>query len=681
MRFNFDKVISPKVKTGFTTQLAFSSQNDALVNTNGGSNGGTVYDAMRFNPVLPVKDSTGAYTYQNGPQPYVDAAGNPVAYAETVKDRRNNMRALANAFVEYEILNGLKFKVNAGADVNYFTRDFYSPSYLYLTTQSTTTGAARKEANTSYSWVNEDFLTYDKKINDNHTINAVAGFSFQVFLQNQLAASANSFFTNQLGADNLGIGANPLVPFSNAVKNTLASYFGRVNYKFKEKYLFTVTMRADGSSRFGEGNKWAYFPSGAFSWRLMDEKFIKNLNVFSDLKLRTSYGVTGNQEIGSYQSLPQYSSSGNGYTLGGTRVVGVSIINIPNPKLSWESTASTDLGLDLGFLNNRLTGTIDLYYKRTSNLLFNSFIPTSSGYNSELINAGKVENKGLEIGLNFRAIDHKDFGWNILGNISFNRNNVLDLNGTDNLLAGNSSTSIFTGGGQPTSILRVGEPIGSFYGYQFKGIWQNQAQIIASGTKSAVKPGDPIYADINGDSVITGADRVIIGHALPRFVYGLTNNLRYKRWNLNVFMQGVYGDNILNENLYEAQNGFTTTNKIKSVLNSWTGDGTSNTLPRVSSILRRGTGVTSDVIENGSYLRIKTVSLSYDLNMSKSKMIRSLNIYATIQNLFTFTHYSGFDPEVNSYGNNSNANNLSLNTDYNSYPASKTFIIGLKMEL
>ena len=527
--------------------------------------------------------------------------------------------------------------------------------------------------------MNENTLTYDNKLNSNNVISAVAGFSWQVFQQGTLSGASNGFFTNDLGTNNLSIGSNPLVPGSSQQKNTLASYFGRVNYRLFEKYLFTATMRADGSSRFGVGNKWGYFPSGAIAWRLIDESFIRSLNTFSDLKLRVGYGVTGNQEIGNYQSIPQYvTSTANSYTLDNVRVVGVAINNIPNPDLSWEATASTDVGLDFGVWNNRLTGTIDVYSKKTTKLLFNEFVPTTSGFSSELINAGSVGNKGIDVGLDLVAIDQKDLGWRIFGNFSSNRNKVLDLNGTNNLLAGNSSTSIFTGGGQSTTILRVGQPIGSFYGYRFAGIWQNAKQIAASGQKSpVVNPGDPIYVDQNGDSSITGADRWIIGHALPKFIYGFTNNVKWRQFNFSVFIQGVYGDNILNENLYDIQNGFSTDNKLASVAHSWSGDGTSNTLPRVSSTLRRSTGITSDVIGDGSYMRLKTVSLSYNVKMPPHKSIKSLLFYITGQNLVTLTHYSGFDPEVNSYG----SSNLSLNTDYGSYPSARSYLFGIKMGL
>ncbi len=681
LRFNFDKAISPKIRMGLASQFAFSSQNQALVNTAGGAAGGVMYDALRFNPILPLKDSTGAYTYANGPAPYVDLAGNPVAYALSTTNKTNNYRSLLDAYLEYEFLPGLKFRTLAGADIEYTTLDFFTPSYLYASTQNTSTGNAVKNANTSYSWVNENTLTYDRKINSNNVLNAVAGFSVQAFQQGTLGASANGFFTNDLGTNNLGIGATPLVPASSQQKNTLASYFGRVNYRLFDKYLFTATMRADGSSRFGTGNKWGYFPSGAFAWRAIDENFVRSLNAFSDLKLRLGYGVTGNQEIGDYQSIPQYVATGsNSYTLDNTRVVGVTINNVPNPKLRWEQTASANIGIDFGFLHNRLTGTIDLYSKKTSKLLFNEYVPATSGFSTELINAGSVGNKGIDIGLDFVAIDHRDFGWRVFGDFSTNRNRVLNLNGTNNLLAGNSSSSIFTGGGTPTSILQVGAPIGSFYGYKFAGIYQNSEQISASGiTNPVYHPGDPIYVDENKNDTISGTDRVIIGHALPKFVYGFTNTFRYKRFALSVFVQGVYGDNILNENLYDIQNGIPTDNKLASVANSWTGDGTSNSLPRVSSTVRRSTGITSDVIEDGTYMRLKTTSLSYSVKVPPHKTIKTLMVYVTGQNLITLTHYSGFDPEVNSYGNNSNANNLSLNTDYGSYPSSRTFLFGVKL--
>jgi TonB-dependent starch-binding outer membrane protein SusC len=679
IRYNFDKNIGSKFKFGMASSLAYTGENAALVNTNGGSQGGVIYDALRFNPALPVRDSSGAYTYINDPAPYVVPAGNPVAYAENATDKRNSLRTLVSAHVEYEIIPKLKYKILGGVDIRYNTRDFYTPSFLYLSTQNLNTGNARKSNSQYLSWVNEHTVTYDKTINENHVINLMGGASIQAFYRTSLVAAANGFFTNELSTNNIGLGATPLVPGSGKSKNSLASFFGRVNYRLFERFLFTATLRADGSSRFGSGNKWGYFPSAAFAWRLKDENFLASSDVVSDLKFRIGYGVTGNQEIGNYQSLPQYSSN-YGYTLGGIRVVGVGLDNIPNPSLSWESTSSFDVGLDFAFFSSRIRGTIDYYRKRTDDLLFRSFIPTTSGFNSKLINAGSVGNNGFEFGLNYVAITNKRFTWDGSLNFSINRNKVLDLNGTDNLLAGASSSNIFVGSGTPTSILRVGQPIGSFYGYQFGGIWQTPAEILASGTKQAVKPGDPIYLDLNRDSVLTGADRIILGNALPKFIYGFTNNFHFGNFSLGLFIQGVSGVNVLNQNLYELENGFNNTNKMRTVLNSWNGPGTSNSMPRVSSLLRRGTGITSEVIEDGSYLRLKTLTLAYDWTKIKSKWLKTATVYTTVQNLYTFTNYSGYDPEVNSY-NDDNAdlsNNLSLNTDYNSYPASRTIIFGVR---
>ena len=335
------------------------------------------------------------------------------------------------------------------------------------------------------------------------------------------------------------------------------------------------------------------------------------------------------------------------------------------------------MGLDVGFLQNRITFTADYYHKKTSDLLLQVAIPRSTGYGTTLINAGSVENKGIELALSTVNFDGKNFQWSTNANISFNKNKVTDLNGEYQRFVGSTSSSVFPGANPGSNVLRVGEPIGSFYGYTFLGIWQTPAEITASGITNIVRPGDPRYVDTNDDKVINSLDRTIIGQAQPDFIYGFTNNFSYKAFNLNVFLQGVQGVNVLNLNRYEIESGLLNTNKLQSVVNRWTGPGTSNTIPKANSILRRSTGVTSDVVEDGSFLRIKTVSLSYKIPVLKSmtKTVKSSSIYVTAQNLYTFTNYTGYDPEVNSFG----ASNLSLNTDYNAYPNVRTFIVGLKI--
>jgi TonB-linked SusC/RagA family outer membrane protein len=658
---------------GLSTQISRTDENRALVNTAGGSAGSVILDALRFNPALPVRDANGDYTYRNGPSPAADNnIGNPVAYAEKTKNQFANLRSLMNVFGEYEFMKGLKLRVNGGVDLNYNTRDFYLPTDIFL---GNGIGNATRSAGNRYSWINENFLTYDKAFNKNNVLNLLGGVSVQQFDNTNFNATNTSFFTNILGSDNIGIGSNIQPLSSSRARKSLASYFGRANYNFMEKYLFTFTMRADGSSVFGNNNKWGYFPSAAFAWRMIDEKFIKNVTFLSDLKLRTSYGITGVQEIDPYSSLGRYSS--NGYTSGATRLIGIAPNNISNPDLSWESTASLDVGLDAGFLKNRITLTLDYYQKKTRDLLLQVSIPRSTGYATTLINAGGVENKGIELGLSTVNFDGKQFQWSTNANISFNKNKVTDLNGEYQRFVGDMSSSVFPGANPGSNVLRVGEPIGSFYGYKFLGIWQTQAEITESGITTTARPGDPRYEDTNGDKLINASDRSIIGQAQPDFIYGLTNNFSYGAFNLNVFLQGVQGVNVLNLNRYEIESGLLNTNKLQSVVNRWSGPGTSNTIPKANSTLRRSTGVTSDVVEDASFLRIKTVSLSYKIPVLKSMMktVKSSSIYVTAQNLYTFTNYTGFDPEVNSFG----ASNLSLSTDYNAYPNVRTFIVGLKV--
>jgi len=670
VRMNLDRKVSQQIKIGFNSQIAYTTQ---LVDASKSGVGyGAAGGVLNFSPIIPLKDSTGAYTYQNQPLPYVSGGGNPVASIVLSNDRNNVFRGLLNLFGEYEIIPGLRLKSSMGIDYSSGTNKIFIPTTLYLGAQ--TNGSASSGSTNAYNWLNENTLTYSRTFNQVHAVDLVGGFTLQSFYTSSFTAATQNFFTNTLGTDNLSIGSSVQTPVSSTSRNTLASYFARANYRLNEKYLFTFTIRADGSSRFGTSHKWGFFPSGAVAWRVSDERFIKGIRTISNLKLRTSYGVTGNQEIGSYQSLSQYGS--NGYSLGTNpaRVVGITPSNIPNPNLSWESTASADAGIDLGLWNNRITLTADYYYKTTSKLLLNVSIPQSSGYASILLNAGKVRNQGFELSITSRNIDGPLFKWATSLNYSTNRNKVLDLNGTNNILVGSTGPFILTNGLAP-AILKVGQPIGSFYGYIFKGIWQSQDQIVKSGTKTKVTPGDPIIADLNGDSLITGNDRTIIGHASPKFIYGVTNDFTLGRFNLSVFLQGVYGDNILNVTKYQHLTG-TTNNVFTDVVNAWNGPGTSNAIPRVNSTLAKSTGVLSNYIEDGSYLRIQTVTLSYNAPLPRaSHVFKSSVIYMTVQNVYTFTGYSGYSPEVNSYGQD----NLNLNTDLNPYPPARTFIAGVKL--
>lgn len=676
VQFNLDQTVSKKIKVGFTSQSSYGYQNAPTVNTSGGGTTPSVlWDAVRFNPVLPVRDSAGNYTYLNGPGPLASPIGNPVAYANEAKDGVYNFRTLVNTYGEWEIIKGLKLKSSFGVNYRNYGEKQFVPTDLYVA--AATNGSASQSSEQHYSWLSETYLTWDKEFNKNNALNIVGGYTFQHWYDKGFYTAVNNLSTNANGADNLSVGT-PTSSTSFYNDNVLTSYFGRANYRLFDRFLFTATMRADGSSRFGINNKWGYFPSGAFAWRMSEEDFIRRIKAISDLKLRLSYGVTGNQEIGSYNALSHYST--NSYSLGNgpTRVVGISPSNIPNPDLKWESTATYDAGLDLSLWNNVVSVSMDYYYKKTSNLLLNLSLPQTSGYTSILKNAGNVSNQGFELGINTRNFTGKTFSWTTSLNFSTNKNKVLSLGTNKQIYAGDVSGSLFPSATFKSGILVVGQPIGSLYGYVFDGIWQSQDQITKSGTKQAVKPGDPIYKDLNGDSLLNGSDRTILGHALPKFTYGLTNNFTYGRFSLNIFIQGVYGNKIWNENRYEIENGSPNFNKLAYVgTDSWHGEGTSNTNARISSTLRRSTGVTNDVIESGSYLRFKTITLSYDLPLPKvtNNVFKSATVYVTGQNLITITKYSGYDPEVNSF---TTSNALSLGTDYNAYPNYRTYLVGVK---
>ncbi|MBX2921642.1 MAG: TonB-dependent receptor [Chitinophagaceae bacterium] len=672
IRFNVDHNMSSRFKMGLSSYISYDYQKVASVNTGGGiTSPGVLWDAVRFNPAVPVKDDEGNYTFQNGPLPYIGPLGNPVAYALMSKNGLYRFASNANFFAEYEMLKGLKLRSALGAGYDNRGNKVFTPSSIFA--GAATNGYAAQSSGQHYNWLSENTITYDKTINNRHVINAVGGFTFQHWYNKGFSAGITNLANNNLGYDNLGIG-DADIPSAFFDENVLTSFFGRINYSFADRYLLTATVRADGSSRFGDRHKWGYFPSGAFAWNVAEENFMKSLKSINALKLRLSYGVTGNQEIGDYISLPVYVN--DIYSLGRdpSPVTAIFPVQIANPDIKWEQTATADIGLDIGLWNNRVEITADYYNKKTSNLLLYINVPRTSGYESLLRNVGAVQNKGFEFSLTSRNIVNAAFTWESILNFSTNKNKVLDIGTNKEIYVGEITNNIYSG---TSGIIRVGQPIGTFYGYQFDGIWQTQDEIDRSGTEQPVAPGDPKYRDLDGDKSLTGLDRAIIGQALPKFIYGFTNNFKYGRLGLTIFLQGIYGNKIFNENRYEIENGFPIFNKLAYVAtDSWNGPNTSNTLPSIISTYRRGAGFSSDMLENGSFLRVKTVTLSYDLPLNKlSTAFKAASVYVTAQNLLTFTKYSGYDPEVNSFDN---SNQLSLGTDYNAYPNYRTFLAGVR---
>ncbi len=666
-RINLDTKVTDRFKLG--TNLAFtrSIEKGVLTDVEGGRNGSVVNAALVMNPILPVYKEDGSYILENDAGTIV---GNPVASAKEIKNNNINLRLLGNVFGEYAFSKSLTGRVSLGANINSSELDYYASRNTVLGASQNGVGSISSSRNEQ--WLNENTLTYNKELNDKNKLNVLLGFTMQGAKNRNTSASSQNFTNDILQENNLGSASQANFPTSGANSWGLLSYLSRVNYNFSDKYLFTATARVDGSSRFGEGNKYGFFPSAAFAWRISEEKFLQNAKILSDLKLRASYGITGSQEIPQYQSLAALNS--NGYIFNNTRVVGYSISRFANPNLKWETTGQFDVGFDIGFLRNRITVTTDLYYKKTKDLLLEVTLPWTSGFVQTLENLGQVENKGIELGINSENIKG-NFGWNTNFNISANRNKVVNLGNIRQFFPPDviSSQLKVTNMG----IVQVGQPLGQFYGLLSNGIFQSQAEVEVSAQKAA-RPGERRYVDLNQDGVINGDDRTVIGNAQPKFLGGLTNTFSYRGVELSIFLQGVFGNEILNINRFELDNINGFTNTSKNSLNRWTPTNPSTSIARASQ-LRAAYDLSNIQVEDGSYLRAKSISLAYNLpeTISNRARLKAARFYVSAINLFTITNYSGYDPEVSRFGQN----NLLQGADYGSYPGMKSFIVGLNLSL
>lgn len=666
-RINLDKKINDRLKIGNSLSINRTTTDQSITDGNLGSAALVTIAALQFPPIIAIKNDDGSYVITN---PYLNfTADNPVALALDSKNTNTAYRIFGNIFGEYRIAKGLNFKVIVGVDGIFQKQASYLPRTV---SSGLSQGGVASISNTqSLTWINENLLTYNKNIGIDHHINLLAGFTQQANRTEFTSSGSRNFIDDNQGYNNLGSGSVPLVPVSDVGTWGLKSYLGRVNYSFKNKYLVTASIRADGSSRFGENNRYAYFPSVAVAWKLSEEPFLNSNNLFSELKLRASYGFTGNQDgIGNY---PAYSLLGTqNYVFGNVVSTGVGPSQIANPDLSWETTSQADVGVDVGLFNGRLTATADVYLKRTRDLLLNLTIPSTSGFSSAIKNLGRVENKGIELTIFTKNLTG-DFQWNTELNISTNKNSVLDIGGAKEIFAGEVAN---IGENLNPGIIRVGLPLGSFYGYITDGVYQTDAEIAQLADAQAIKPGDRKYLDLNNDNVINDLDRTIIGTAQPKYVGGITNTFSYKGIELSAFFQGVYGNDILNTNRFKLEYLNGTTNQSKDMLKRWTPANTNTDIPRATST-RPANRISSRQIEDGYYLRLKNLQLAYTFSplfISKLK-VQSIRVYASLQNFVTWTNYSGFDPEVNRFGQD----NRSQGFDYSSYPAAKTVFFGLNV--
>lgn len=678
---NIDAQVTDKLKLGMN--LFGSRGNKAGISTqstgetaNGGGDD-VISLLVRFSPDLGVKDSNGVNTINS----VGDNVDNPYAVAteranETVTD---NFRA--NLYLNYDILKSLSFKTTFGYSTLNENIGTYIPSTL-IVTDGGRGGVAEINNRQRTNVLSENYLTYKATLGKGD-LTVLGGYSYQKTTTSRFSAGTQGLIDDDFSYHNLSGGETPLIPTSSLVESEIQSLFGRVNYDYDDKYLITATVRRDGASNFAKNNKYATFPSAAFGWKLSNEEFLKDNNTISNLKARVSYGLTGNQAISSYESLARFDNINSLY--GGNTVSAVVADQAANDDLKWETSYQTNLGVDLGLYNGNINLSLDYYNIDTKDLLMEDGSQAKYiGFLTEasVRNVGEVNNKGFEISLNTRNISNDNFTWTSDLNWSTNKNKFESLlNGQDVFL--NAAPGYMSLGGN-THVLREGEAIGVFWGYEYRGVYDGTNLPEGAAVFAGAVAGDAMYTDIAAedgsfDGVIDSSDQKIIGDPNADWSLGFTNDFRYKDWDMNIFFQGVNGGDIYNLTKLQANVG--DSNTTRDVLNAWSPTNTDSNIPTVSGVRRS----TSRFVEDGSYIRLKNIAVGYNIpsTVLEKFNVENLRLSISAQNLLTWSSYSGLDPEVNYAGAGGNDNQTSNTTqgfDFGNYPTvqSVTFSLNLK---
>lgn len=667
IRINLDRQVLPRLKlfgsfSGTISQTKSTQQS----NSNGDQSGSAITGALRFRPIASP------FAAGTDDEPELSIEGNPLTLVTLGKNIFRSDVVLANLKADYTLAKGLNFVVNTGVNNTHAKRDNFQP---FGTFAGRTNGYAYTGESSSFNFLVENTLNFNRTIAKKHRINAVGGYTWQEWNNRNFGIQATQFVSEALGANNLQLASSASIPVTTNQNWALQSVLGRFNYTFDNRYLFTLTGRADGSSRLAEGNKWAFFPSVATGWNIHNERFMKNQTFIDELKIRASYGVSGNQSIGVGSSVDRIGTVRT--VLNGNIVTALAPSALGNPNLGWEITRQMNAGIDIGILKSRIKFGIEAYSRKTTDLLINLSLGGSTGYSSYAANFGEVENKGIEFEAD-AAVLTGDFKWNIAGNISFNRNKLISL-GNGVQLFGTSYLGVGAIGlGQPANTALAGYPIGAFFGYQVNGVYQN-ADEVAKGPKDPTNPtaGDVKYVDTNGDGQITVADRTIIGNPYPDYTFGITNDFRYKGFTLNVFFMGSMGQDVMNLNrhILDALTFTTGTNmRTEAWEGRWRGEGTSNYYPQARNVGNAFRGRLSNFyLEDGSFIRLKNISLAYNLPSNTVKWLRNAKVFVSATNLITWTNYKGFDPEVSAGATSS----LSPGIDFGTVPQYRTYSTGI----
>jgi TonB-linked SusC/RagA family outer membrane protein len=656
--FNF---INNKLKIGFGVAPSYRLDHNNRLTTEGV--GGLIEKIVEASPLIaPVDENGNMPLYVNSPGMVANV--NPYAQLTQTKDDYKTTRILGNAFLNYSFLNGFTLKTNLGADKGGETRNRYSPGSI--STVGIATGQSSSVDN--YSWTAEATLNYAKTFLQDHYVEALVGYSAQKFEQESNSVTGTNFPGDDVewisAATSISAGT------SNTTAYSLLSTIARLNYSYKGRYLLSGAVRRDGSSRFGSERRYGNFPSISAGWILSEEKFIQHLKYVDFLKIRASYGITGNNNIGNSDNYPGKSKNlPSNYVLNGVLVPGTTITSLGNPTLAWEKNKQLDIGMDVTVLDNRLSFTYDYYRRKSDGLIQDRPIPRASGFPSITSNVGALEFWGHEFGLNASILRGK-LQWNAGFNISFDRNRITTLLPPGFIRRNNTVTSDYYRN-------QVGHTLGEFYGFVFEGLYKDEQDLQRSPKHSTSAVGTIKMKDVNPDGVINDNDRTFIGNPNPDFLYGFTNELRYRNFDLTVSVAGSAGGQILNPSKWAYLTNLDGARMLLAAAKDrWRSpeDPGSGIYPRtLTGTTALGRSVNSQWLEDGSYLAVKNITLGYTIGLPASPVIKGLRVYGSVQNAFIFTGYSGINPEISLDG----LNGTSIGIDENAYPVPRTFAVGI----
>lgn len=706
-RFSLDQTVSSKLKVGINANYAYNETYGIPVSaTNFYASATTLYSVWGFRPTTSIYGRDSAvnlvdefYDPGNELANNQDYRVNPLQNIQNQYTMNKVNNLFANAYAEYAITKDLTLRIAGGINNVNTEINIFNNSKTQSGSKWNSNGVnGSVDFRPTSLWRSENALTYRKTWNKLHHLTVLGVFEAQGYKNSQRRFSANQIPNEDLGMDAIDLAAPANTSLlSTSSRWTMGSGALRVNYDYDSRYLFAASVRADGSSKFAAGNKWGYFPAVSAAWRFSSEPFMKDVKFISDAKIRLGYGASGNNRVSDFAYLPQLQLTNNQYWYSsgnGPLGIGAVMISSGNANLRWETNEQTNVGLDMAFLKNRLTLTVDAYIRTTKDLLLDAALPYAHGIESAkgFKNVGQLQNKGLEIAISGVIADTKNFSWNSSFNISFNQNKIQSLaEGQQSILSGSGTFFNTTYSGLFPYISVIGRPLGEMYGLVFDGVYQYsdfdampngtyllKADVPTNGSaRNAIRPGDIRYKDLNGDLQVNNQDYTIIGSGLPKHTGGFSNDFRYRNFDLNILLQWSYGNDIINANRYVFEGGIVNNpnlNQFATYANRWTPENPSNTLFRAGGM--GNAAYSSRVIEDGSYLKLRTVSLGYNVPAAflKRAKIKNVRIYGAAQNIYTWTKYSGMDPEVSG-----RIGNLTPGFDYAVYPHSLSYVTGLNV--